>query len=732
MVIPEHRLGAVRVWNRRAAARGDGPVHAAVVGLASGRATEVELVGAKAANLARAAIVGLPVLPGFVVPVAAVEDARTRGGFGSLPPEMLDELHAAWSAFTDDGSRPAVARSSAVNEDGEASSMAGRFHTALDITGWRAFLTALDEVAESATVIALDEGGATEQHEMAILVQPFLRAAVGGVLFGVDPVSGRRDRIALASVTGGPDALVSGTVSGAHALLSRRGRVLDRSGDDGPRIRRSDRRRLVGLARRAELAFGSPQDIEWAIDERGELWLLQARPVTTVAATDAGAGPVFGPGPVAETFPDPLSELEQQLWLDPLRAGMEHAIELTGMVSRRQLQRSPVVVAVGGRAAVDLQLIGAFAGERRSVLHALDPRPRARRLRAAWRTGRLRRAVPGLAGSLLARVDSELAGVRALDTLSDDALVALLQASRRILVALHGQEILTGLLLHGSAATAEGGGAALALDALGRARRAGVAEDEIIERYPAVLALVAPAVRERTLPPAWHAPATTTAGAAAQGGAPDEDEIAVLREQLRLRARWVHELSARAAWQAGVRLAARGVIACAADVRDLDLPTMAAALGGAPSQPLAPGRGAATATPLPSAFRLDGRGRVVEVRTRQRDAGRDGQGAGGGRMSGRVVFDATTVEPGEKVVLVTQSLSPALAAQLPALAGLIAETGSVLSHLAILARECGIATVVNVANARQRFAAGDLVVVDGSSGTIDVIEHNTVAADHAQ
>ena len=53
-------------------------------------------------------------------------------------------------------------------------------------------------------------------------------------------------------------------------------------------------------------------------------------------------------------------------------------------------------------------------------------------------------------------------------------------------------------------------------------------------------------------------------------------------------------------------------------------------------------------------------------------------------------------------------------------AGLIAETGSALSHLAILAREAGVPTVVGVADARSLYPPGTRVVVDGTSGEIHV------------
>ena len=42
---------------------------------------------------------------------------------------------------------------------------------------------------------------------------------------------------------------------------------------------------------------------------------------------------MWGTGPLAETFPEPLSALERDLWLDPLRDGMVSALQLAGAVS---------------------------------------------------------------------------------------------------------------------------------------------------------------------------------------------------------------------------------------------------------------------------------------------------------------------------------------------------------------------------------------------------------------
>lgn len=76
--------------------------------------------------------------------------------------------------------------------------------------------------------------------------------------------------------------------------------------------------------------------------------------------------------------------------------------------------------------------------------------------------------------------------------------------------------------------------------------------------------------------------------------------------------------------------------------------------------------------------------------------------------------------PDRGAVLVVRTLDPGLAPLLPRLGGLVAETGSLLSHLAILARELGVPTVVGVEGALDRFPAGTLVVVDGTTGEVAV------------
>ena len=663
----------------------------AVVALDEPAAAQPALAGTKAAALAQAAGADLPIVPGLVITTTATDRLAERG--------LDDEVVEQWRRLSQDGERALVVRSSSTVEDLGDSSMAGRFESVVGVRGRQEFDDAVRAVVASREAAAAGSDVLTGREPIAVLVQPLLDARAGGVLFGIDPVSGREDRLVVAAVEGGPDRLVSGAVDGSRYVLDREGRCVDVvHGDGGATLRSEQLAELAHLAARTAELFGGPQDVEWAYDGDGRLRLLQSRPVT---ATPRGvpAGPVLGPGPVAETFPLPLRRLEQALWLPPLREALAAALRLAGAVPPAAIERSPVVVVVGGRVAVDLDLLEPPDGSP-TLRERLDPRPRLRRLRGSWRVGRLRAALPSLARDVVAQVDEDLAAVPELRRLSDRQLVALLHRSQRALTSVHAHEVLVGLLVDPASSGVTGVSAALRV--LAQARSDGLDDDTALATNPVLLALVPPQVGA---PAAL--PADVVLPALPQPGEGDED--AAVREALRLRARWLQELTARAADELGRRLTAAGRLARPEDVADLGLEDLSLAVRdrGAPLVPAPVEVGEA----LPARFQLSDRGLPVALLGRG-----SGTGAGGGRGVGPVHHGD---DPPEGAVLVVRSLDPALAPVLPRLAGLVAETGSVLAHLAILARESGVPTVVGLAGALDDLPAGTVVEVDGDQGRVE-------------
>jgi phosphohistidine swiveling domain-containing protein len=120
--------------------------------------------------------------------------------------------------------------------------------------------------------------------------------------------------------------------------------------------------------------------------------------------------------------------------------------------------------------------------------------------------------------------------------------------------------------------------------------------------------------------------------------------------------------------------------------------------------------------PLPAWFQMSDIGKPIRAQCAAEVGG--GTGAGGGTGTGPVTYDGD--DPPTGSVLVTTTLSPGLGPLLPRLQGIVAETGSVLSHLAILAREAGVATVVGYAGAMQDLPEDAVVHVDGDGGRVTI------------
>ncbi|MGE0877494.1 MAG: PEP/pyruvate-binding domain-containing protein [Acidimicrobiia bacterium] len=684
-----------------------------IVSLDDARAIDTALAGAKAANLALARRGGLPGLPGAVLTTdaAPVVPAGADRDRIVIPEATAAGLCTLYDDLSERGRYRLVARSSSTVEDLGASSMAGRFTSVLGIDSDHSLIDAVrDVLASSATAAAID---GVAPRPMAVLIQRQVVPAVGGILFGVDPVSGDRRHAIVEAAVAGPEVLVSGRERGVFARIGRFGRIVEGDPEAAALLSFGVRRRLAAVSRKAWHAFDGPQDIEWIVDQSGRFWVLQTRPVTAAVAVEHGRSHLLGQGPLAETFPMPLRRLEHDLWVEPIADAMREAMAILGVVSRRRLRTSPVATSVRGWPVCDLELIGVV--DHRSPWRRLTPLAASRRLRAAWRVGQLRVELPTAAHELIARTEEVVTGVGRLGAMSDDELVELLRRTRGFLVSLHGQQMLAGVLLP----DVEGAHllAAVASAALRSGRANGHCDAQIIATDPVALGLVAPRIGGTALP---------RISGDDEVGVPTEltgdrelrvlGERLVLRDALRWWSRLVQELQARIASELGRRLHARGVLDDSEDVALLSRDELAAVLGGAPvPDELDLRRHDAATAPLPSAFRLDGNGAVVP----DRHVGRTqlgGRGAGGGQATGIAVGRDGPVSP--QSILVVPTLDPSLAPLLPRIGGLVAETGSVLSHLAILAREYHVPTVVAVEGACDRFPPGSALAIDGRTGEV--------------
>ena len=204
---------------------------------------------------------------------------------------------------------PVAVRSSATAEDLPGASFAGQQDTFLNVTG-KNLLESVKKCWSSLftprTIVYRKEKGFSDDEVLiSVAVQEMIHSRASGVMFTIEPVSGAHDKIVINASPGLGEAVVSGqvtpdeyivdkstlAVSGKHVVKKERQIVSDKKGGIKwiavPQELR-DRQALtdqeiVHIARyglQIEKHYGVPQDIEWAIDEKGRIFILQARPET--------------------------------------------------------------------------------------------------------------------------------------------------------------------------------------------------------------------------------------------------------------------------------------------------------------------------------------------------------------------------------------------------------------------------------------------------------------------
>jgi hypothetical protein len=110
---------------------------------------------------------------------------------------------------------------------------------------------------------------------MAVLVQPLLNAALAGAAFSCNPLNLSRTELTIAWTRGVADRLVGGQEPGEMLRVSPAGEVIDGQWP-GPRETLS---KLVDGVKALEADTSYPVDAEWLVDDGGDLWFVQSRPV---------------------------------------------------------------------------------------------------------------------------------------------------------------------------------------------------------------------------------------------------------------------------------------------------------------------------------------------------------------------------------------------------------------------------------------------------------------------
>lgn len=264
---------------------------------------DVASVGGKGASLGEMTQAGIHVPPGFVL---TTEAYRQYHGGNQLPQELIDEIK---QNFVELGLKTVAVRSSAIAEDSADGSWAGQFETILNVTidnlveaiysCWRS--------AKNSSVhdYAARNNVAEENLALGVVIQKMVSSDVSGVLFTRNPVTGDENQIMIEACWGLGEMLVQGTItpdnyivdkdnlSSIEKMISRQEKMMINSSDgtsvvDVEMNIQADQKlsdymiaELCDIATAIETHYGTPQDIEWAIED-GNLYILQSRPITTL------------------------------------------------------------------------------------------------------------------------------------------------------------------------------------------------------------------------------------------------------------------------------------------------------------------------------------------------------------------------------------------------------------------------------------------------------------------
>jgi pyruvate,water dikinase len=308
---------------------------------------DTNIVGGKCANLGEMTKAGFPVPNGFAITIAAydtflkenklidriydflktidVDDPAQLDNAskkvqkmvitGSISSRVAHEVINSYKKLSGRFKNALVAvRTSATAEDMPDSSFAGMGTTLLNIRGEANLLNAVRECWASlftgrSIYYRVINKIPHEKVKISVAVMKMVASEVSGVMFSIEPVKNDKDRIVIESVWGLGELIVQGSVvpdtyivqKDTFAILSKEisdqavQLVRVKSGENKEievpkRIRQNqkitdkDIVELAKLADKLQKHYFFPQDAEWA-KEKGKLYLIQTRPITSIAQT---------------------------------------------------------------------------------------------------------------------------------------------------------------------------------------------------------------------------------------------------------------------------------------------------------------------------------------------------------------------------------------------------------------------------------------------------------------
>ena len=202
-------------------------------------------------------------------------------------------------------------RSSAAGEDSAEASFAGMNESFTNVSGPNELLERVVDCWSSLfgarALVYRSSSGRTAEPAIAVVVQQMVPSERSVVAFSVDPATQDPGRLVIEAARGLGEALVSGSIEPDTTVVDRPTRAIVQrhrgrqtfmvSGDPGgpaghialadpgsgaPVLGDDEVLDVASLVERIEAHYGCPQDVELAIDPSGSVYVVQARPITTL------------------------------------------------------------------------------------------------------------------------------------------------------------------------------------------------------------------------------------------------------------------------------------------------------------------------------------------------------------------------------------------------------------------------------------------------------------------
>lgn len=305
---------------------------------------DIDLVGGKGANLGEMLKIGIPVPPGFIISASAYfyfisendllekikeylketdknrpetytsvsEKIKKLIVSSPVPKEISNQVIKAYFRLGGLFKNPLVAiRSSATAEDLANASFAGQQRTFLNVSGETNLIENVREcwasLFEPRAIFYREEKGFDHfKVGLAIPVQKMIQSVVSGVVFTCDPVFGEKNRIVIEAVWGLGEMIVQGKVTPDRYLVEKeKFKILQKiiSKQKVSLIKKGERNKIVSVAQNKQEKqkltdeeiikiakigeklhkhYFFPQDAEWAVDKKRNIFFVQTRPVTAL------------------------------------------------------------------------------------------------------------------------------------------------------------------------------------------------------------------------------------------------------------------------------------------------------------------------------------------------------------------------------------------------------------------------------------------------------------------